>query len=165
MRALLAIREPKAVIALGQWQSGKRMPKSAFPLSKSHSYPLGSSFEWCIIALQGDGRNYRLLVAFDPAKEQFRAWLGLVDGADQALIARLEFHPSHSGWHCHVKSGMLDRVVRGVVKEPRDRDTFRVCDVEQKFGVTQLNALGIAFRVFNASQSASILPKSGELPL
>jgi hypothetical protein len=68
MRALLAIREPKAVIALGQWQSGKRMPKSAFPLSKSHSYPLGSSFEWCIIELQGDGRNYRLLVAFDPAK-------------------------------------------------------------------------------------------------
>jgi hypothetical protein len=162
---LLAIRELKVVKSLGPWHSGKKMPRTAFPLSKSHSYPLGSSFDWCVVELLGNSREYRLLVAFDPAKAQFRAWLGLIDGADQALIARLEFHPSHNGWHCHVKGGALDRVVRGVVKEPRDRDRFRICRADQTFSVTQLDALSIAFRVFNAEGISPSAPGTEELRL
>jgi hypothetical protein len=163
MRALLAIREPKAVTSIGPWNSGK-MPRTAFPLSKSHSYPLGSSFDWCVAELRGDSGEYRLLVAFDPAKAQFRGWLGLVDGKDQALIARLEYHPSHNGWHCHVKTGSLAGVARGLVKEPKGRDRFRVCPGGQTFSVTQLDALRIAFRAFNAEAQP---PRTGteELPL
>jgi hypothetical protein len=162
MRALLAIRERKRITSVGPWHSGKRMPRAAFLLSKSHSYPLGSSFDWCVVEMQSDVRAYRLLVAFDSAKAQYRAWLGMVDGTDQALIARLEFHPSHSGWHCHTKTGALDKVARGVVKEAKNRDRFRICDVDQTFSVTQLDALNIAFRVFNAE---SATPRAGELPL
>jgi hypothetical protein len=163
MRALLAIREPKTITSVGPWHSGKRMPRVAFPLSKSHSYPLGSSFDWCVTEMQSDARAYRLLVAFDPAKAQYRAWLGAVDGTDQALLARLEFHPSHNGWHCHVKTGSLDKVARGVVKEAKHKDRFRICSVEHVFSVTQLDALNIAFRVFNAENEASA--KDGELLL
>jgi hypothetical protein len=149
MRALLAIREPKTLTSVGKWQSGKRMPRTAFPLSKSHSYPHGSSFDWCVCEAAAGSNAYRLLVAFDPAKEQYRAWLGLISGSDQALLARLEFHPSHKGWHCHLKRGPLDRVARGVVKETRDRDQWRSCGAAESLNVTQLNALMIAFRVFN----------------
>jgi hypothetical protein len=161
MRALLAIRERKKVTSIGTWQSGKRMPRTAFPLSKSHSYPLGSSFDWCVVETQSDERAYRLLVAFDWAKAQYRAWLGMIDGADQALIARLEFHPSHKGWHCHVKSGPIDGVARGVVKESGSRDRCRICNVDQTFSVTQLDALNIAFHAFNVD--GALPPKEGEL--
>lgn len=137
------------------------MPRAAFPLSKSHSYPLGSSFDWCVCEAVGAANGYRLLIAFDPAKEQFRAWLGLISGTDQALLARLEFHPSHKGWHCHVKRGPLDRVARGVVKETRDRDRCRLCASNNSFSVTQLDALSIAFRAFNVDGAAPA--GSGEL--
>jgi hypothetical protein len=149
MRTLLAVRERKTLTATPKWQSGKKMPRSAFPLSKSHSYPLGSSFDWCVCDAVAGENQYKLLVAFDPAKEQYRAWLGLVDGTDQALLARLEFHPSHKGWHLHVKVGMLAGVSRGVVKQPSNRDKSRDCDAPNSFKVTQLDALGIACKVFN----------------
>ena len=59
MRALLAIREPKVIASIGPWNSGKRMPRTAFPLSKSHSYPLGTSFDWCVVELRGGSGEYR----------------------------------------------------------------------------------------------------------
>jgi hypothetical protein len=149
MRTLLAVRERKTLTEMPKWQSGKRMPRTAFPLSKSHSYPLGSSFDWCVCEAKSALNHYRLLVAFDIAKSQYRAWLGFVDGTDQALLARLEFHPSHKGWHVHLKVGAVADVARGVVKQPTNRDKSCDCSHNEPFKVTQLDALGIAFRLFN----------------
>ncbi len=105
--------------------------------------------------LEGAGERYKLLIAFEAAKEQYRAWLGLEDGTDQALLARLEFHPSHHSWHCHVKPGDTADVVRGVVKESSERITS--CRGTDRFDVTQLNAVGIAFRVFNVTVPLEML--------
>jgi hypothetical protein len=149
MRILVAIRKAKKLMKVGEWHSGKKMPRTAFPLSRSHSYVLGSSFDWCVCEAVCDLYEYRILVAFDPAKAQYRAWLGMVFGHDQALLSRLEFHPSHHGWHCHVKLGSVDKVVRGIVKESADYEKTRVCAVDHKFDVTQLDALNIALRTFN----------------
>ena len=149
MRSLLAIRFEKRLTKVGEWHSGKKMPRTAFPLSRTHSYILGSSFDWCVCEAACGQYEYRILVGFDAMKAQYRGWLGVVFGHDQVLIARLEYHPSHRGWHCHVKRGPLDKLARGVVKESREHEGFRVCAVGPEFGVTQLDALSIAFRVFN----------------
>lgn len=150
MRSLRAIRRPKTVVKIGGWHTGQKMPRTAFPLSKSPSYVLGSSYHWCVCEARGeDGEDYRILVGFDPAKEQYRAWLGLASGTDTALLARLEYHPSHNGWHCHCRRGNVSEVVKGVVKEPRHRDRARHCNASETFTVSELDALSIAFRVFN----------------
>lgn len=126
------------------------MPRHAFPLSRSHSYSLGSNFDWCVCEAVAGRDEYRLLVAFDPAKAQYRAWLGLICGHDTKLLARLEYHPDHKGWHVHIKRGPVEEVVRGVVKEPRHRDRSRICtNAPDSFSISQLDALTIAFKVFN----------------
>jgi hypothetical protein len=151
VRALTAIRESKTVVDWGNWQSGHKMPRTAFPLSKSHSYVLGASWRWRVLDLDASGRRLRLLVAYERAKSQYRAWLGLEAGADQALLARLEYHPSHHGWHCHFKVGNLADVACGVVKDSRERERLRHCAVGEaaSVGVTDNDALSIAFRAFN----------------
>lgn len=154
MRALLAIREPKTVVKIGPWRDGK-MPDKAFPLSKGRSYSLGSNWRWCVCELEGDGTAYLLLIAFDYMKAQYRAWLGLRHGADQALIGRLEYHPTHRGWHVHVKRGPLGEVSRGVVKQPGCRENWRACGAEaEPFTVSELDGLSIAFRLFSVSPAS-----------
>lgn len=124
------------------------MPRDAFPLSKARSYALGSGWRWCVCELECLPNRYRLLVAFDQGKEQYQAWLGLQVGGDQALIGRLEYHPSHRGWHCHLKTGDLSDAARGVVKEPGRREKCKVCDENAPFGISEANGLAVAFRVF-----------------
>lgn len=128
------------------------MPRDAFPLSRGHRYYLGSNWRWCVHELEGNGARYRLLIAFDAGKAQYRAWLGFCDGNDQALLGRLEYHPTHRGWHCHHKRGLLSEVARGVVKEAGKREGCRVCDDGRVFTITEMDGIGVAFRVFRVSQ-------------
>ena len=156
MTALLAIRAEKTVADGGAWTRGKRMPVKAFPLSKTgRGYRVGPQWDWCVYSLASGDSQYRLLIAFDQGKEQYLAWLGLADGEDQALLARLEFHPTHRGWHCHIKSGEAGDVSRGVVKQRDER--LVLCSHENVFDVTRLNAVGIAFRVFNVVEPLGAL--------
>lgn len=148
MKALLAVRAAKVIADAGAWKVGK-MPASAFPLSKSASYRLGGAWQWRVLQLLEQGRSYRLLVAVDPVKRQYQAWLGLEHGSDQALIARLELHASHLGWHCHLKTGDLDKVSRGVVKDCHPRERLKLCPGAKAFDKD--NALDIAFRAFNVA--------------
>lgn len=150
-RAFRFARSPKTATHLGEWKTAK-MPKSAFPLSLSHSYILGATWTWRVVSLtDNDGRHWRLLVGFEAAKQQYRGWLGLVDGSDLALIARLEFHPGHHFWHCHVKTSALNRVTRGAVKEARAYERVLLCPGPKIFDVTESNAIGYAFRIFNVT--------------
>ena len=156
VRALAAIRERKSIVESGKWLSGK-MPRAAFPLSKTHTYSLGSSWRWRVVGVVAGSRRYRVLVAYDQSKAQYRAWLGLESGTDQALLARLEYHPTHRGWHCHMKRGALADVGYGVVKHPGQRERARECQESGTLQVTDLDALAIAFRIFNVE------PEAGEL--
>jgi hypothetical protein len=154
MRALRAIRERKTLVESGKWHGGK-MPQTAFPLSKSHTYYLGSGWRWTVVKVAASNRAFRLLVAYEPAKAQYQAWLALEAGSDQALLARLEYHPTHRGWHCHVKKGLLKEVPVGIVKQPRTREGVRLCNDDSPFNVTEVDALGIACRAFNIDMSES----------
>lgn len=128
------------------------MPRTAFPLSKSHSYVLGSGWRWCVLELAAGARRFRLLVAYQKAKAQYRAWLGLESGTDQALLARLEYHPSHRGWHCHLKTGDVSDVSCGVVKDTKEHEKVRICASDAEAGVGDNDALSIACRAFNVGE-------------
>ncbi|MGX7873692.1 hypothetical protein ACVDG5_013830 [Mesorhizobium sp. ORM6] len=133
------------------------MPKTAFPLSKSHTFQLGKGWRWCVLALASEDRRYRLLVAYEKSKAQYRAWLGLESGTDQALLARLEYHPSHRGWHCHLKKGLVADVGCGVVKHSSAHERVKLCVDMGNFSVNDSDALAIACRIFN------VAPDAGEL--
>ena len=150
MRALIAVRQPKRCVTFGPWSVAK-MPDKAFPLSRGKGYRLGVNWRWCVCQLEGDTHCYRLLVAFNVAKAQYLAWLGLCDGADQALIARLEYNPDHRGWHCHYKRGPLAAVTRGVVKEAGAHESFRICRTDKPFSISEMDGIGVAFRVFSVT--------------
>lgn len=138
------------------------MPATAFPLSRSHSYQVGASWHWCVADAAADGREFKILVAFHPGKLDYRAWLGLRYGNDFTLLARLEHHQSHKGWHIHCKRGLCDGLIRGVVKEPLDRDRSRDCS-SSPFNVGHHDALKFAFRAFNIVQEPP--SPAGELQL
>lgn len=147
---LAAIRERKTVRDRGQWKSGK-MPRTAFPLSKSHNFALGSGWRWRVSKAVAGDRCFWLLVAYEQSKAQYRAWLGLESGTDQALLARLEYHPSHRGWHCHIKTGEVAGVGCGVVKHAGARETVKACPPNPALNVSDTNAEAIAWRVFNVA--------------
>lgn len=153
MKALSAIRTEKVLVEAGAWKNGK-IPKAAFPLShvKAH-HRLGKSWHWAVHLVADQHRQYRLLVAFEPGKRQYWAWLGAVYGDDQAVIARVEFHASHDGWHCHWKTGELVEVSRGAVKAPFPQERRHGCNGAPP-DVSRSDAFGIAFRLFNVNASS-----------
>lgn len=153
MKAVRSLRVKKAVVDWGVWTDG-RMPASAFPLSRGRSYRLALGWKWSVYRLTGDGHTFRLLVAFDPAKQQFQAWLGVEKGADHLLVGRVEFHDSHGGWHCHWKAGPLNGIIAGVVRSG-SMDRTRNCSGE-RLSVSEMDALGIAFRLFNVETTPAI---------
>lgn len=158
MSARTAIRSQKYLLEAGGWHTGK-IPKAAFPLShvKSH-HRLGHAWQWCVHLVADEARRYRLLVAFEPGKRQYWAWLGAVFGEDQAVIARVEYHASHDGWHCHWKTGDITEVPRGAVKAPFPLERRQGCGTVA-LDITRSDACGIAYRLFNVSGA----PEDGQL--
>lgn len=150
MSALLALRCQKTVKGEAKWNE-RRMARSDFPLSKNRTYILGPGWSWQVWHLEGGGHTFRLLIAFHVGKCQYQAWLGLEDGNDLALLGKLEYHPSHHGWHMHVRRGSVATVARGVVKESRDYEKCRLCRSKADYDVTESNATAIAFRAFNVT--------------
>lgn len=123
----------------------------AFPLSHVRgSIRLGKAWQWCVHLVEDAERQYRLLVAFDAGKGQYWAWLGAVFGDDQALVARVEFHASHDGWHCHWKTGPIAEVPRGAVKSRFPKERRRSCP-DHSPKVSRSDAFGIAYRMYNVT--------------
>ena len=146
MSARKTLRARKTVVKLGAWAEG-RMPPNAFPMSYGRKFRLALGWKWCVHTLTDGIRTFNLLVAFDPGKQQYQSWLGVVKGNDNQLVGRLEFHDSHGGWHCHWKACSLSDVRAGVVKTG-SFDRTRQCKGE-RLDISELDATGIAFRIFN----------------
>lgn len=146
---LWAARVRKTVTASGGWKSGK-MSKSEFPLSKNNSFRLGSGWDWCVHELESALTPMRLLIAYHAGKHEYLAWLAITSPTDQGLIARLEYHASHLGWHVHLKPNDLDKLAWGVVKQPGERLKDCKSSAEPIDGKGAATAL--AFKMFNVQQ-------------
>ena len=147
MRGLSAIRTKKVLVSSGAWHTGA-ITHSEFPLSHVHKLRLSKAWNWCVVDAEGGGQQYKVLVAFDPGKRQYWAWLGAVFGSDQAVVARVEFHASHDGWHCHWKTGALVDVPRGAVKASGKGELRHGCSGDPP-DVSKLDAFKVAFKLFN----------------
>ena len=97
------IKADKTVTDFGAW-SDKKMPKAGnkFPLTKARSFRVGTpGWRWRLLHISAGGQNYRLLVTYHPAKENFIALLGVELGTDTMVLGVLEYHSTHRGWHFH----------------------------------------------------------------
>lgn len=112
------IKAPKTITAPGKWMAGK-MPRAAFPLSKSgnKAYRLGNR-RWRVTEFQIGSAEFRLLINFNRSLQQYQAMLGLTHGTDTKVLATLEYHGTHGSWHAHVCCESLDTVPSGIKRGP-----------------------------------------------
>ena len=131
--------EDKTALEFGRWETGK-MSRSAFPMSKARAkaYRLGSAWTWRVIKFDADGSQYRILVAYRTDKEQFMATLAVEDAGDMRIVASLEYHPTHGGWHIHYASEPMVNVPSGVRRGPWVRRME--CVKHEQFGLTGSSA-------------------------
>lgn len=129
----------KSEISIGNWSTGK-MPRTAFPMSgsRTRAYRLGKAWNWSIITFNSADSQYRILVAFRTDKEQFQAKLAVNDAGDMKLVARLEYHPTHDGWHVHYANQPMDKVPSGIVCGPWVKR--KECLKHQDFGFLENQA-------------------------
>jgi hypothetical protein len=151
----------KTEVDWGKWEGG-RMPPSAFPLSRRRgsSFRLGSSYRWRVIRFGARECKFRLLLAYNLPKEQYRATLALEGERDNSVLASYEFHGTHPGWHLLATCDDMSTVPQGVMIGPwqrriprpraRHRRTgFRVRDDE--------TALDLAARFFCLHKADGVL--------
>lgn len=114
------IKDAKTVTDFGAW-SEKKMPKAGnkFPLTKARSFRVGTpGWRWRLLRISADGQDYRLLVTYHSAKENFVALLGVELGADTLVIGVLEYHSTHRGWHFHGCCRAADTANAGRLRYP-----------------------------------------------
>jgi hypothetical protein len=155
------LRAEKSEVDWGKWQTGG-MTTAAFPLSKrrGRAYKLGSMYRWRVVSFQALGLSFRLLIAFNLAKEQFRATLALEQDRDMSVIASYEFHGTHPGWHVHGACGDVNLIPSGCMRTegqkrlPAPRATHRRVD----FNVTDDDtALEMAAKFFGLHKKEGAL--------
>lgn len=116
------IRADKDVNDWGRWQAGARMPKPAFPLSRSKGrfYRLGA-YRWRIVRFTALAAEFRVLIAYHPDKQQYRAVLALERDGDMTVLAQYEYHGTHPGWHVLATCSEVDSAPVGVMRNPWQR--------------------------------------------
>jgi hypothetical protein len=153
MRVRKLLAKPKVVTKAGEWKTGK-MSRTAFPLSRSRSFVLGSNWSWRVDILTVDGSELRLLTAFEPSKQSFLSWLSLKRGDSHVVLARLEFHGHEPGIHAHASCDTdLHDIPAGVVKPYGTRRAPRYGKRHRRivYEMTETTALSTAFRFFKVS--------------
>lgn len=154
-KTLYMSRAAKVAVTSDGWKTGK-MPKSAFSLSKNNSFRLGAGWDWCIHHVAHSSNNLRLLIAFHAGKNEYLAWLAIDTGKDLGLIARLEYHATHDGWHVHLKPSDLNDLAYGVVKQSGERRIL--CNSTSEPVTGKPKATALAFRMFNIQHEAEVMP-------
>ena len=125
------------------------MPRTQFPLSKG-SFRVRSDYNWSVSTFDCLGQTFRLLIFYRIDKQEYGAFLGLIDDKDTRVLARLEFHASHGGWHIHTNCE-TDQTPGGrtggnaYIRIPKSHDEDRRSD----FDITDdAKALYIAAKAF-----------------
>ena len=125
------ISAPKTIKSTGQWDIGT-MPRAAFPLSKSsnRAYRLGNR-RWRVVQFTSRGLVCRVLINYSAALAQYQATLGVDFGSDVKVLASLELHPTHGGWHAHACCDDVSTVPAGIKRGPWVRN-LNGCGVKHR---------------------------------
>jgi hypothetical protein len=156
MRPKDLVRLPKVVIEAGSWKvvTGRaKMPTTAFPLSKNFSVQLGRNYHWRVDVVRARDVDYRILTAYQPDFEEYRSWLAVPRGNAHTVVAQLEFHGTHPGWHCHIACCDVDDVEVGQ-GHPRSAMRFPGGNNKHRrlnFDMTDSVALAKAFNFFSVT--------------
>lgn len=123
-------------------------------MSRRAGIILPRGWHWRVDALEANGAPLLLLTAFYPPKEEYRAWLAWEPGEGLlVMLARLEFHGSHPGWHCHSACRDAHDITPG---QPLHREFIRLPAADAKhrketYSVTEGSALAAAFRFYRVT--------------
>jgi len=139
----------KDQVSTGNWTTGKKMPKTAFPLRSNHSYRLAGTWTWRLISFAVSGEQYRVLLAHKAEKQEFMAMLGHLVDRDMTVLCRIEHHGSHPGWHVHYQPNETKQ--SGVVIGADARK--RPCGGDSRFGTDVISgfddwAISVAHSLF-----------------
>lgn len=156
----------KTITQAGTWRCGAtdskgKMGKEAFPLSKGRSFMLGNQWHWRVDHWTTGAASGRLLIAYHLGKGNYLAMISLERGPKEyAVIACLEFHGDHDGWHVHSGSAPINEFavnctrqrILGIRKPPKGgyHRPRRAGDgtVIDGFGMSQITATNVAYRAF-----------------
>lgn len=110
-----------------------------------------------LINLLAGNVQCRLLVAYHPGKENYQAILGYAvgKGQDTQVIASLEYHSTHPGWHVHGCCSNVDIAQAGRTRPPTMK---RVPDGKSyhrqtTFSITESDALRPAIEFFDLNDA------------
>lgn len=177
MRVRQFARTPKVITQAGNWRCGAldskgKMGKESFPLSKRFSFQLGNQWHWRVDHWSAGSAKGRLLIAYHLGKGNYLAWISLERGPkDFAVIACLEFHGDHDGWHIHSSDSPIYDFATGCTRQrnlgirnpPKGgyHRPGRAADgtVIDGSGMSQITAQNIAYRAFrivNASETEGL---------
>lgn len=152
------VQSQKNVIDAGSWLSGK-VARAAFPLSKAGNkvYRVGNK-RWRAVRFTIGAVEFRVLILFSAALEQFQATLGAIVDGDMVVMAVLEFHGTHGDWHCHHTEEEIEKISgghfrsRGMRKDepPSPPPPF----TRTGFGIDESGAYKIAVDFFRLDDTA-----------
>jgi hypothetical protein len=153
-----AIRARKRIVEAGSWKvvtAKSAMPKSALSLSKGHSIQLGRNWHWRVDSVEADGMNFKILTAFHSETEEFQARLVVTQGDSGTVLAALEYHGTHPGWHCHMPCCDIEDVEPGQ-GHPRSSHRFPRPEGKHRrvsFDMTDSMALARSFSFFRVTEA------------
>ncbi len=101
MKLRKVIYAKKQITDIGTWKGGQKMPKTVFPLSKSSSFKVPASYRWCCVCFECLGERFKVLIHYRSDISVYAAFLARDVNGDMLVMARLEYHATHPGWHVH----------------------------------------------------------------
>jgi hypothetical protein len=111
-----------------------------------------------LIKFETHGRQFRILILMNVAKQIYRASLAVDNGGDLAMICQHEYHATEPGWHCHLTPAQLDSIPAGFSRkhlrrwpQPDAKHSKMDFDVDEK------SALSVAAARFRFAATGTLL--------
>lgn len=128
------------------------MGPKAFDFGGRKPFQLGSRWHWRVDHLDCGGVSARLLIAYRLESENYLAWLSIERGPEHVIVACLEFHGDHPGWHYHTRCGELSELQSGVQRQRREGTrlpgNYRY-HRQTEYGMGPQEAINRAYKAFN----------------
>lgn len=154
----------KSYVRVGDWKQGE-IPRAQWPSrrAKSKFYKWGPLYKWRIVTFSALGKDCRVLILLNEAKQIFRASFGVTENGDTRVVCDYEFHASEPGWHCHARCDELGTIDAGTnrfgaVRLPKSNRPHR--RMEFKFGksvLSPVSAFNCAVTVFGIDRGDGVL--------